>query len=91
MFHAAGPTQAAGSTLIRDTAPATEPGANPPDARGIYELRNYQLVPGYDTVPKLRQMFKDGLPSKIEADGHGRLVAFAARFETPKTCLGFMF
>ena len=59
---------------------ASEPGTNAPESRGVYELRSYQLVPGYDTVPKIRQMFKDGLPSKIAADGHGRLVAFAARY-----------
>ena len=46
----------------------------------MYELRSYQLLPGYDTVPKLRKLFNDGLPSKISADGHGRLAAFAARY-----------
>lgn len=45
--------------------------------RGMYELRQYQLHPGYGSVPKLLKAFEDGLPDKIAADTEGRLVAFA--------------
>mmetsp|Transcript_6645 Transcript_6645/g.14498 ORF Transcript_6645/g.14498 Transcript_6645/m.14498 type:complete len:237 (+) Transcript_6645:126-836(+) len=35
----------------------------------IYELRNYQLVLGYDTVPKFLELYGNGLPSKLAAEG----------------------
>ncbi|KAI8464487.1 MAG: hypothetical protein J3K34DRAFT_440321 [Monoraphidium minutum] len=45
---------------------------------GLYELRQYQLHPGYGSVPKLLKAFEEGLPDKIAADPEGQLVAFAA-------------
>jgi len=68
--------QAGGATPISELQP-TIPSGKP--AGGVYELRRYQLVPGYPTVPKLRELFCEGLPEKIAADQHGKLVAFAAR------------
>mmetsp|Transcript_42724 Transcript_42724/g.109364 ORF Transcript_42724/g.109364 Transcript_42724/m.109364 type:complete len:249 (-) Transcript_42724:1082-1828(-) len=68
--------EAGGATPISELQP-TIPSGKP--AGGVYELRRYQLVPGYPTVPKLRELFCEGLPEKIAADQHGKLVAFAAR------------
>eukprot|EP00873_Tetraselmis_striata_P021968 jgi/Tetstr1/442232/TSEL_030373.t1 len=67
--------EAGGATPISELQP-TIPSGKP--AGGVYELRRYQLVPGYPTVPKLRELFCEGLPEKIAADQHGKLVAFAA-------------
>jgi len=33
----------------------------------IYELRRYQLKLGYETVPKFLELYRTGLPSKLEA------------------------
>ena len=35
----------------------------------IYEMRKYQLKLGYDTVPKFLQLYSQGLPSKLSAEG----------------------
>lgn len=35
----------------------------------IIELRRYQLKLGYDTVPKFLELYKSGLPSKLNAAG----------------------
>ena len=35
----------------------------------IYEMRKYQLKLGYDTVPKFLQLYRQGLPSKLSAEG----------------------
>lgn len=43
----------------------------------VYEFRQYQLDPGYGSVPKLVSAFADGLPEKVAADREGLLVAFA--------------
>ncbi|KAF6240403.1 hypothetical protein COO60DRAFT_1709046 [Scenedesmus sp. NREL 46B-D3] len=43
----------------------------------VYEMRQYQLHPGYGSVPKLLAAFADGLPEKVAADKDGLLVAFA--------------
>ncbi|WIA12449.1 hypothetical protein OEZ85_012484 [Tetradesmus obliquus] len=43
----------------------------------VYEYRQYQLHPGYGSVPKLLAAFADGLPEKVAADRDGLLVAFA--------------
>lgn len=46
------------------------------DLQCVYEFRNYQLLLGYNPVPKLIQAFKKGLPAKIIADrqnGGGQL------------------
>eukprot|EP00775_Hariotina_reticulata_P015155 gene15155-biopygen1975 len=43
----------------------------------VYEFRQYQLHPGYGSVPKLMAAFADGLPEKVAADREGLLVAFA--------------
>jgi len=69
--------EAAGSTPITDLRPSI-PNSDSKLSRGVYELRRYQLIPGYPTVPKLRELFCEGLPDKIAADQHGKLVAFAA-------------
>eukprot|EP00200_Dunaliella_tertiolecta_P012987 CAMPEP_0202369310 /NCGR_PEP_ID=MMETSP1127-20130417/1172_1 /ASSEMBLY_ACC=CAM_ASM_000462 /TAXON_ID=3047 /ORGANISM="Dunaliella tertiolecta, Strain CCMP1320" /LENGTH=259 /DNA_ID=CAMNT_0048964931 /DNA_START=62 /DNA_END=841 /DNA_ORIENTATION=- len=43
----------------------------------MYEMRNYQLHPGYGSVPKLIDAFAKGLPAKLEADpGNGNLAFF---------------
>mmetsp|Transcript_9031 Transcript_9031/g.15687 ORF Transcript_9031/g.15687 Transcript_9031/m.15687 type:complete len:274 (+) Transcript_9031:3-824(+) len=42
----------------------------------VYEMRTYQLHPGYGSVPKLVQAFASGLPSKVAADPEGQLVFF---------------
>lgn len=39
---------------------------------GVYEWREYQLELGYNPIPKLREAFARGLPSKIEADEERR-------------------
>jgi hypothetical protein len=38
----------------------------------VYEWREYQLELGYNPIPKLREAFVDGLPSKVAADSHKR-------------------
>eukprot|EP00879_Flechtneria_rotunda_P023623 GHRR01024994.1.p1 GENE.GHRR01024994.1~~GHRR01024994.1.p1 ORF type:complete len:220 (+),score=50.15 GHRR01024994.1:747-1406(+) len=43
----------------------------------VYEFRQYQLRPGYGSVPKLLAAFEQGLPGKVAADKEGQLVAFA--------------
>jgi hypothetical protein len=35
-----------------------------------------QLQPGYDGVPKLVAAFESGIPHKVAADEHGKLVFF---------------
>ena len=35
----------------------------------IYEIRRYQLKLGYDTVPRFLQLYGQGLPSKLSAEG----------------------
>lgn len=63
---------AAGAAPVQHyQSPAREPGKQP-----IYELRQYQLKPGYDGVPKLLQAFEKGLPHKVAADPSGQLVFF---------------
>ncbi|GIL49252.1 hypothetical protein Vafri_5380 [Volvox africanus] len=53
---------------------------NPPPKEGsakvVYEMRSYQLHPGYGSVPKLVEAFSAGLPGKVTADPEGRLVFF---------------
>ena len=45
----------------------------------VYELREYQLHLGYDTVPKWMTHYKAGLPSKLEADAvSGQQLALVA-------------
>ena len=55
-------------------------GSNPPRSAEkfppIYEMRTYQLHPGYGTAPKLREAFAQGLPHKVAADPTGELVFF---------------
>jgi len=33
----------------------------------VYEIRHYQLIPGYTTVPKMIDIFSRGLPDKLAA------------------------
>ena len=51
--------------------------ANSLDA--VYEIRHYQLIPGYETVPQLIEIFNEGLPDKINAcdSSTGRLILLA--------------
>ncbi|KAG2444417.1 hypothetical protein HXX76_001170 [Chlamydomonas incerta] len=42
----------------------------------VYELRSYQLSPGYGSVPKLVEAFSAGLPHKVAVDPEGKLVFF---------------
>lgn len=42
----------------------------------MYELRTYQLSPGYGSVPKLIQAFQKGIPHKIAADKSSELIYF---------------
>ncbi|KAL4857838.1 Protein NipSnap 3A [Chlorella vulgaris] len=44
--------------------------------QAVYELRQYQLKPGYDGVPKLVAAFERGIPHKVAADTQGKLVFF---------------
>mmetsp|Transcript_32859 Transcript_32859/g.72584 ORF Transcript_32859/g.72584 Transcript_32859/m.72584 type:complete len:271 (-) Transcript_32859:35-847(-) len=46
------------------------------DPKAIYEMRTYQLHPGYGSVPKLVEAFRKGLPDKVASDPEGRLVFF---------------
>lgn len=39
------------------------------NSSAILELRHYQLQLGYDTVPKFLELYKQGLPSKLQAPG----------------------
>lgn len=54
---------------------------SPPSIPGnlpVYELRQYQLHPGYGSVPQLLKHFAHGLPSKLASDpGASMLVALA--------------
>lgn len=69
---AAGVLAAAGAAPMQQyVAPERQPGKQP-----IYELRQYQLKPGYDGVPKLLAAFEAGIPHKVAADPHGQLVFF---------------
>ncbi|GFR52604.1 hypothetical protein Agub_g15202, partial [Astrephomene gubernaculifera] len=45
-------------------------------AKVVYELRTYQLKPGYGSVPALVEAFSKGLPAKVAADPEGQLVFF---------------
>jgi hypothetical protein len=37
----------------------------------VYEIRHYQLIPGYDTIPKMIDIFSKGLPDKLHSCGNG--------------------
>jgi hypothetical protein len=39
------------------------------DSSCVFELREYQLQLGYDTVPKFLELYGTGLPSKLGAEG----------------------
>eukprot|EP00897_Mesotaenium_endlicherianum_P010100 jgi/Mesen1/9118/ME000058S08612 len=41
-------------------------------AAPVYELRTYELEAGYHAVADLRRHFREGLPSRVEADGCGQ-------------------
>ena len=45
----------------------------------IYEIRHYQLIPGYETIPQMIDIFSKGLPDKINCCGNklGQLVLLA--------------
>lgn len=61
--------EAAGAPLIQDFKPEPEEGV-------MYELRKYQLHPGYGSVPGLIESFSKGLPHKVAADSNSKLVYF---------------
>jgi NIPSNAP len=46
----------------------------------VYEIRHYQLVPGYESIPKMQAIFNRGLPDKLRACGTstGQLILLAA-------------
>lgn len=73
--------------VMRAAAEARERGSDGDDAvvarnrfaglaPGAYEMREYQLVAGYDSVPKLREAFVNGIGSKMRADAAGELAFF---------------
>lgn len=39
---------------------------NSTTSEAVYEIRHYQLKPGYDSVPKLIEIFQRGLPDKLK-------------------------
>jgi hypothetical protein len=44
----------------------------------VYEIRHYQLIPGYDTIPKMIDIFSKGLPDKLTCGkGFGELILLA--------------
>eukprot|EP00798_Chlamydomonas_sp_ICE-L_P029606 gene29606-17888_t len=45
-------------------------------SKAIYELRHYQLHPGYEGVPKLVKASEKGLPHKVKSDPTGQLAFF---------------
>jgi len=47
-----------------------------PEKEVMYELRKYQLHPGYNSVPGLLDSFAKGLPHKVAADSNSKLVFF---------------
>ena len=61
--------EAAGSAMIQDFHPE-------PEDEVMYEMRRYQLHPGYDNVPRLLDSFAKGLPHKVAADSNSKLVFF---------------
>lgn len=64
--------QAAGSCNVNEYQSPPKPTADQPTP--IYEMRTYQLDPGYGSAPKLRKIFATGLPAKVAADVDGKLV-----------------
>jgi hypothetical protein len=60
---------AAKSDMIQDFNPKREEDV-------MYELRQYQLNPGYNSVPRLLDSFAEGLPHKVAADSNSKLVFF---------------
>jgi len=53
------------------------PAAGAPGPGGpVYEMREYQLHPGYGSVPALRAAFAEGLPHKVAVDEWGALVGY---------------
>ena len=51
------------------------------DGPGFYEMRSYQLILGYNPVPKLYDAFASGLPAKVAADPTGGQLAFLGASE----------
>lgn len=43
--------------------------ANVDGSNGILEIRRYNLILGYDTVPNFMKLYEGGLPSKLSAQG----------------------
>lgn len=44
----------------------------------VYEIRHYQLIPGYQTIPHMVDIFSKGLPDKLKFCGNtGQLVLLA--------------
>eukprot|EP00899_Mesostigma_viride_P007460 jgi/Mesvir1/16715/Mv15106-RA.1 len=56
----------AGSPGVRNYQPKPSP------SPGLYEFRTYQLLPGHDMVPKVRELFSAGLPAKLAAYPQGQ-------------------
>lgn len=64
--------KAAGSCNVNEFESPPKPAPGQPTP--IYEIRTYQLDPGYGSAPKLRKIFAKGLPAKVAADSDGKLV-----------------
>lgn len=69
---AAGVLAAAGAVPLQQYCSPAKQG------QPIYELRQYQLKPGYDGVPRLLAAFEKGIPHKVAADPAGQLVFFGS-------------
>jgi hypothetical protein len=65
---------AAGAPATRDFASPARPA--PPANPVVYEMRSYQLHPGYGSVPVLVKHFKEGIPHKVKADPEGGQLVF---------------
>lgn len=61
-----------GQTSIFVNASPDLPQLSTLPSSGIYELRTYQLVLGYDTVPQFCQIYVQGLADKMAADTTGQ-------------------
>lgn len=67
-------TQVYEALQLPPTASFVSPSAS--TGPGMYEVREYLLHPGYGSVPKVLESFKQGLPHKVAKDTEGKLVFF---------------
>ncbi|KAI7843861.1 hypothetical protein COHA_002412 [Chlorella ohadii] len=71
-------TPAAGVLAAAGAVPLQHYSSPAKQGQPIYELRQYQLKPGYDGVPRLLAAFEKGIPHKVAADPVGQLVFFGS-------------